>query len=257
MNRALRLGRLETRTLFRTLCQRFKTNIEPFFDHWGVSLGDAERTFGRQYPMLAKELWRADPRQKQPMADVGECREKFRLRQDRTAWQAFATSETNYGSLNEDEAQPARNLFDGSLDTYWNSYLNNEYTEYQLPFYIIIDMRRATAMQGIYFANGGAKCVSHFRVQTLSRTDDINIDDSAEEQWREWGEVTRTIDDYVRIEQFVAMPTPRTARYLRLVFDRQNLYGRPDAEKDPAYAADWWAKGWDRAQRFAEFGVWQ
>lgn len=254
-----RLGDSRRSSYYRLLCEHYKTNFESLFDFYGFTLADADRAYGQQYTLLTEEVWKINPGSLQPYANVGKLEKRWKYRVCRDAWEALATYAGNYGVSNEDDTNKKTigNLFDNSLSTYWGSYLKKDDATYALPYYIIIDMKTATKLNGIYFANGWDRCVSSFKVQTLATTADIHIDDSDKENWQDWGMVSQSISNSLRNEKFVEMPSVRTTRYIRLVFDKENLYVRPDETLKPTDAKWFDSNHRNRIQRLAEFGVWR
>ena len=257
-NRDARLSKDFYANLFDYVCKRYAKNFAPLFDRLGIPLTDANRAVGAKYSLLREEVWQINPLKKAPTEGVGTWNGKWKYRVDRSYWNALATSQADYGSTNEDAdgKMTVAKLFDNSLDSYWRNELKKGDAYIQLPYYVIIDMKQAQALNGIYFANGGSRCVSHFKVQVLSSTSDLMLEDTEKADWKDWGEVNQTLSNSLRNEKFVEFHTPCTTRYLRLVFDKENLYMRPDEVKKPKDAANFDKQHQKRYQRLAEFGVW-
>jgi len=257
-NREARLARDYTADLFSYLCKRYGKDFTPLFDRMGISLTDAERAEGAKYSLLRDEIWKINPLNRIPTEGVGTWNGRWKYRADRRAWSALATSQANYGSVNEDEdsKMTVSNLFDNSLYTYWRNEVKKEDAYIELPYYVVIDMRQAQSLNGVYFANGWDRCVSHFKVQTLSTTADLDLEETENADWKDWGEVTQNSIDWLRNEKFVEFSSSRTTRYLRLVFDKENLYNRPDEVTKPTDAANFDKLHKKRYQKLAEFGAW-
>jgi len=257
-NRDARLSKDFYANLFDYVCQRYAKNFAPLFDRMGIPLTDANRTEGDKYSLLREEVWQINPLKKTPTEGVGTWNGKWKYRVDRSRWNALATSKADYGSTNEDtdNEMTVANLFDNSLWTYWRNELKKSDAYIQLPYYVIIDMKQAQTLNGIYFANGGDRCVSHFKVQVMASTSDFELEDTENAEWKDWGEVNQNLTNSLRNEKFVEFSSPCTTRYLRLVFDRENLYIRPDEASKPTDAASFDKLHQKRYQRLAEFGVW-
>lgn len=244
------------------LSDYFKVNLVSLFDHWGMVIGDAARVYSEKHPPLTKQLWKIDPRKSDPMANVGTVTEKYRHRVNRGEWTALATYDGKYGEANEDDEStndyykhPVSKLIDNDKNSYWQSYIKKSVNSYELPYYIIIDMGNARAIDGIYFANGYEKLVSGFTVQTLENTSDLQLADTKDAAWKDWGTVSQTRLTAKRNEQFQQFER-RTTRYLRIVLKDDNLTVRPDETTDPTGAENYDKYHSNRRQRLAEFGAW-
>lgn len=42
---------------FKALCDYFKEDFSPFFEHWGYSLTDEARSYASKYPLMDKAIW--------------------------------------------------------------------------------------------------------------------------------------------------------------------------------------------------------
>lgn len=248
---------------FLTLCNYFKVNLATFYDNWGVRLSDAVRAYAGRFPPLKNEIWKINPLDKHdPYRNVGSVKGRFHYRIDRGEWKILATYAANYGDPNidddyekEDNYRKAEYLIDNSLGTYWASHRKDDDSEYPLPYYIIIDLGTSRDLDGVYYGNGSSRCVSGFTVQTLDDQGEIELAETKDSPWKHWGNVVQTLESSKIHEQFVPL-SRRRARYLRLVFDRKNLYIRPDETLRPESAAYFDSKHKSRYQRLAEFGVW-
>lgn len=257
-NREVRLAKNYSASLFSYVCRRYNKNFTPLFDRIGIPLTDAERAEATKYVLLRDEVWKINPLSITPTEGVGTWNGRWKYRVDRRAWNALATSKADYGNANEDvdNNMMVSKLFDNSLYSYWRNDVKKEDAYIEQPYYIIIDMKQAQNLNGIYFANGGDRCVSYFKVQTLSTTSDLELEDTENADWLDWGEVSQNQIDWLRNEKFVEFSSSRTTRYLRLVFDKENLYNRPDETTKPTDADNFDKLHKKRYQKLAEFGAW-
>lgn len=46
---------------FKALCDYFKEDFSPFFEHWGYSLTDEARGYASKYPLMDKAIWKYSP----------------------------------------------------------------------------------------------------------------------------------------------------------------------------------------------------
>ena len=258
MNRNARHEKRYDTSFFSLLCEHYATNFAPLFERLGFTLNDKERADGEKYPLLRDEVWKINPLLRNSTDGIGTWNGKWHYRVDRREWKALATSKAKYGSANEDtdNKMTVANLFDNSLGTYWRNALKKNDANIELPYYIIIDMKKAQTVNGVYFANGWDWCVSQFHVQVLDATSDMELDDTENADWHDWGTVEQTRANCLHNERFVEFGSARTTRYLRLVFDKENLYTRPDETLKPTDAATFDKQHKSRYQRLAEFGVW-
>ena len=258
-NRNNRLIRRYNGDFFNLLCKHYAKNFISLFDRYGFVMSDAQRAEAEKYPLLREEVWKINPLKRDPTEGVGTWNGNWHFRVDRREWEAFATSKENYGSVNEDTGNSwgrVTNLFDNVLWTYWRNSLKGEDAYLELPYYVIIDMKKAQKLNGVYFANGWDYCVSHFKVQVLDKTSRLELARTENENWKDWGEVSQTWDECLIKEKYVEFATPCTTRYLRLVFDKENLYGRPNDNWNPNDAAYFENNHKSRYQVLGEFGAW-
>lgn len=254
-------------SMFRLICDQYKENLTPLYDSWGISLADADREYATRYPLPDRQIWKIRPIDKNsPFGGAGSFnKSKFRYRHNRSEWEAYATDAT-YKNDNEDTeysderyAHLVQHLFDGDKTTYWASYLGKKDNKLggqpcklELPYYIVIDMKDAKKIDGLYFVNGKGKYVSKFTVQTNSETG-INIDD-ANVEWHDIATLNQTFASPFN-EQFIDLSQPVTTRYLRIVITELNLNQTTfdtwkDEDKDKANKLNSL-----RYQQFAEFGT--
>lgn len=258
-NRNCRLGKKYSADLFTLLCEHYGKNFISLFDRYGFKMSDAQRATAEKYPLLREEVWKINPLKKNPTEGVGTWNGKWHYRIDRRQWDAFATSKANYGDSNEStdaNRGPVTNLFDNVLWTYWRNQLKKDDAYIELPYYVIIDMKKAQTLNGVYYADGWENCVSHFKVQVLDDTSDLELGETENANWKDWGEVNQTLDQCLIKERYVEFASPRTTRYLRLVFDKENLYSRPDDTWSESDKKKFESNHKSRYQLLAEFGAW-
>ena len=146
------------------------------------------------------------------------------------------------------------NLLDGNPYSYWSSYLSpnnggHQDSPSELPYYVVIDMGKEQTIDGFYYANGDARCISGFTLQTTDASG-FGLEQHGEQEWRTLYVLEQTLDGLLKNEQFIDFPQPVTARYLRLVFDKPNLFvpNEGDEENFEKFHKD-------RQQMFSEFGT--
>lgn len=254
--------------MFRAVCDRYGVNMTPFFENWGVELNDADREYAAsKYELPSRQIWRINTLDKHNMfSNAGKFdASSFRYRHCRDEWEAYATDKT-YKNNNEDTeydkdeySHKVDLLFDGLKGTYWASYLGKkdnklggQPSKYELPYYIVIDMKDVKNIDGIYFANGTRRYVSKFKVQMTSSAQ-IDIDDP-DVAWTDVIALDQTFASPLN-EQFVNLPQRINTRYLRIVITEENLnstvidtWKEEDQEKAKKLNSL-------RYQQFAEFGT--
>lgn len=254
--------------LFQYICNYFRCNLAPFFEHWGLDVSDEALVTAYQYPLLDKEIWKIDPLSPNPYAEVGNYdKSKYRFRVDRSGWQILATDAS--GNDNEDnqsskssEQHLASGMIDGDKGTYWRNYLespknNMQDSPYEQPYYVVIDLGKDVPIDGFYFANGNIGYnwqVNGFRVQTTNARD-FELQDHLQQTWSDLGEVgtEKTSQRGFYNEQFYKFYNgSHTVRYLRLVFDKPNRATYETAKITEGQFKD---NHMDRRQQIAEFGV--
>lgn len=236
--------------VFQFLCDYYKKDFTPFFEHWGFTLKDAERVYASRYPMLDKKIWEYDPFN--PEKEIGEYDySHYQWRTDRTNWTIIALDKdynTNYQPKDswssDDEQYGALKIIDGDKSTAWRSDYSNSKKIPEQPYYIVIDMQKPTQINGFYLANGtmGDK-IQHLIVQTTDATD-INLNDS-EVEWKDLSDLQGT--DFKaawRNERFFEFDSSKTLRYLRLVIPDVSHVEKKEENKD-----------FERKHTLAEFGT--
>lgn len=253
-------GEGKDKTWFRVLCDGYGLDFTPFFDQWGMFVSDNEREYAMRYPLLDKQIWKINPLAENPYEGVGDFdASSFRYRTNRSGWSIKAWD--NDGRTNEDtehekksDWQVASNLLDGDSYTYWSSYLSKNSGGYQdspseLPYYIVIDMGKEQEIDGFYYANGSVRCVSGFTLQTTDASG-FDLEQHAGQEWKDltrMGQEAETAKDNLH---FVDLDRKATVRYLRLVFDKPNLFVPKEGEEE-----NFEKFHLGRQQKFSEFGT--
>lgn len=176
----------------------------------------------------------------------------YRYRTDRRNWEAQAYDKSYrqniYPGNTDGELTygPAR-MFDGKKNTVWQSDYSDEGNIPELPYYIVIDMKEKSSIDGFYIANGhGGFRIQHLIVQTTDHSD-INISDSNVE-WKDLVDLKEGTDDFKaawRNERFFEFPDgTQSVRYLRLVIPDVSYVN--EQEKNQALG---------RRQALSEFGT--
>lgn len=254
-------------SMFRMFCDRYRENLTPLYDNWGISLADADREYATKYKLPDRQIWKIKPVDKNNAFAHATAfdKSKFRYRHNRNLWEAYATDAT-YENNNEDTeytderySHLVQHLFDGDKSTYWASYLGKndnklggQPSKLELPYYIVIDMKEAKRIDGLYFVNGSRKYVSKFIVQTTSSSN-INLEDAGV-QWHNIATLKQTFASPYN-EQFLELSHTVTTRYLRIVITELNLNQTVFATWDDEDKEK--AKNLNslRYQQFAEFGT--
>lgn len=250
---------------FRALCNHYQSNFTPFYDQWGIAVSDADRDYATQYELPDREYWKIDPLDRSDIFAKVETydQSRFRYRHNRTQWEIFATDKT-YQKTNEDTEynnessfKTANLLLDGNLATAWHSYLGKgdkngqQDSPYELPYYLVIDMKEMQTIEGFFFGNGSNEYLSGFKVQYTTTTDFEPEDDSV--QWQDLKSVSQTKADALYNLRFYDLDTPVQTRYLRIVITDPNVLS-PNADKpEDVEALENYHK--HRRQCFAEFGT--
>lgn len=244
-------------SLFRALCDYYKEDLTPFYEHWGVAISDNDRDYAAKYPLVSKEIWKIDLLSKSNVfAKVGNYdKNKFRYRNNRQNWTIYAADSAyvhdNFDKEYSDSKNFRRpeNLLDGSRSTSWRSYLANDGdSPYPLPYYIVIDMQKSQDLDGFYFINGN---ISKFTIQTTDASG-FNLYDSSV-QWRTLKSVSQS-EGFHANEQYVDFDGRINARYLRIVITEVNL-SHPKATATQDEIDNFYRLHKNRTQEFYEFGT--
>lgn len=253
----------EESSMFRAMCDFYKENLTPFYEHWGVLLCDNDREYATRYPLPDKKIWEGNIFDKNGVfSKAGNyAKASFRFRNNRAGWTIYATDSSyvhdNYDmeySDSKDHKTP-ENLLDGSRSTIWRSYLakndknlGGQDSPYSLPYYIIIDMQKSLPIDGFFFINGN---ISKFIVQTTDASDIELSDENV--NWRTIGSVSQS-QGFHPNEQFVDFGSRITARYLRIVISEVNLSQlKPDASQSEIDKYNNLHQ--NRKMEFSEFGT--
>lgn len=246
-----------TVSLYNEMCRFFEANFAPFFDHWGLSISDAERAAcADKYPVIDKSWWGYNPLADNPDLNVvayTPTETDRYIRYDRSGWEiaskAYFINNNGQRSWldNYDGTSTPNLLLDNNKTSYWHSnQLTNQNSRPQLPYYILIDCRQNITADGVYAALGlgNNRRVGHFMVQTTTETE-ISITGESNDMW--------TIDlldsddagfqKDKNNEQFLKFDGTRQFRYLRIVIDRES---HADDPNDLNY---------NRRQLMSEFGT--
>ena len=237
--------------VFKYLCDYYRKDFTPFFEHWGFSVSDSYRVYAAQYDKLDKKIWEYDPFQPNKELPDYEA-DGYRYRTDRRNWEAQAYDKSYrqniYPGNTDGELTygPAR-MFDGKKNTVWQSDYSDEGNIPELPYYIVIDMKEKSSIDGFYIANGhGGFRIQHLIVQTTDHSD-INISDFNVE-WKDLVDLKEGTDDFKaawRNERFFEFPDgTQSVRYLRLVIPDVSYVN--EQEKNQALG---------RRQALSEFGT--
>lgn len=246
---------------FQKLCDHYQVNFAPFFDQWGLTISDKARASAEQYPLLDKSIWNIDPLAVNPFAKVGSVDAgQFRHRVDRSSWEILAVDGQGRSNDDKDNGLGAENLLDGVKNgdkSCWRNYLSGDDSPYELPYYIVINMKQNVNIDGFYFANGNVwngTFVSGFTVQTTNSSG-FSLNEHDKQTWHNLGEVGTSSAPQKKTfnEQFFKFQnSSHNVRYLRLIFDKPNLATLESTGKSQA---DFDKYHWNRRQMMAEFGV--
>lgn len=162
---------------FAELCAYFGKDFSPFFDHWGMDLGDRAREQGHAYPMLDKTVWKYNPLASNPNAQVSTYNaSRYRYKSNRSSWEARAFDKNyNNNDQPDDNGAAVQKILDGYKSTYWHSQWRP--SNLPIPHYIVIDMKNKQQVDGFFFAHGSRDYrIAHMIVQTTD-ADEIELDD--------------------------------------------------------------------------------
>jgi len=204
---------------FNALCDYFREDFSPFFEHWGFSLTDEARAHASQYPLMTKTIWKYSPLTANSSANVTDFSSAgYHFRHDRTNWEA--TARNNAGDeISATSSLPSR-LFDSNKSTGWSSRDDNATTTPTLPFYLIIDMKHVIDVDGVYLAgNNSNKAMSKFIIETPTIAGEIDdlLDNSI--TWRQIVQIDTVAHPELSLlasEAFYDFPSREQVRYLRV-----------------------------------------
>lgn len=76
---------------FKALCDYFKEDFSPFFEHWGYSLTDEARSYASKYPLMDKAIWKYSPLAENPSSGVVDFPSNgYHYRHNRADWEIYA-----------------------------------------------------------------------------------------------------------------------------------------------------------------------
>src|SRR5690606_38144264 len=217
---------------FTELCTYFGKDFSPFFDHWGIDLTDAQRTLGRNYPLLDKTIWKYDPLSTDPNAQVGSFDgSQYRYRHNRSTWdvQAFEAYYVDNDQPSDD--QSVEHIIDGNKASYWHTVWRGG--TLPLPHYVVIDMKNKQERNGFFYANGDRQYRPMRMIIETTDEENIRLADN-NVSWYKFAEL-RPIDDMqnysaadnvkpyeglsgqYRNERFFEFINKKNIRYIRIV----------------------------------------
>jgi hypothetical protein len=240
---------------FEALCDYFKEDFSPFFEHWGFTLTDEARGYASKYPLMAKTAWKYSPLAANPSAGVTDFSTAgYHFRHNRTGWAAFAYD--NMETEISGSSTAPSSLLDGNRSTGWSSRDDNAATTPTLPFALVIDMKKAIdKIDGIFLAgNNTNKAVANFIIETLVNPADVLSEEMSDQGNFSWRTIM-TIDasahpelTTLKSEAFYDFPSRETGiRYLRIRLTQPNATTN--------WSADNLANHKDHVQAFNEFGT--
>jgi peptidase M60-like protein len=219
---------------FAELCAYFGKDFSPFFDHWGIDLGDRARAQGRAYPILDKTIWKYNPLVSNPNAQVSAYDASgYRYKNIRSSWEVRAFDKNyNNNDQPDDNGAAVQTILDGNKATYWHSQWRP--ANLPIPHYIVIDMKNKQQVDGFFFAHGSRNYrVAHMILQTTD-ADEIDLDDMSV-NWYKIAEI-RSAQDFgnysaadgvkpygeglakkYRNDMFYEFISRKNVRYLRVV----------------------------------------
>lgn len=236
---------------FEALCDYFKEDFSPFFEHWGYSLTDEAREYASKYPLMSKAMWKYSPLADDPSSSVTDfSSEGYRYRNNRADWTISALDAN--GSDNFSSNKNADRLLDADRSTDWTSYDNNDKNTPPLPYYLFIDMKETTDINGVFLAgNNNDKGVTKLIIETPVNQGEI-IKDPLDRNivWREIMQIDSIAHPEllkIKNESFYDFPSREQVRYLRIKLP------------DPNRKSDWNETDMTnfkfRVQSFNEFGT--
>jgi len=235
---------------FEALCDYFREDFSPFFEHWGYSLTDEAREYASKYPFMTKTIWKYSPLAENPSANVTDFSSSgYRYRNNRTGWEAFAYDAN--GNYNYASGSTPDKLFDSNRSTGWSSIDPNNTTTPPLPYYLFIDMKQTIAIDGVFLAgNNSNKSVTKLIIETPVTAGEIEnpFDDSI--TWRQIVQIDSAAHSglpRLTSEGFYDFPSKELVRYLRVKL--------PDTNSTATWSAADLLNHKDWVQAFNEFGT--
>lgn len=209
---------------YKKLCEYFKKDFSPFFDHWGISINDDARTYGYNYPTIERSIWKYNPLSSSPKEYIGPFDTRnYHYRHNRSNWniKALGSLYENNEETEGESGQIARTL-DGDKSTYWHS-IWSAVKDPLLPYYIVIDMKTINNVDGIFIANGLREHkISRMIVETTNEVD-FELDNKTVK----WTKITEIGKDQLgaglKNECFYDFPSRQQCRYLRITIPDYSL----------------------------------
>jgi hypothetical protein len=255
-------------TFYSSLCDYFRQNFAPMFDHFGYVIPDRIRTeIDNRYPVIDKTVWLYNPLSSNPDENVVDYdNSKYRYCLDRSNWTATALDANFYDNFyNSTSRMPALTI-DGNISSWWHS--NYGVTPPPpLPHYMAYDMQEKQTVGGLYIGKGPAdRPIRRVFVEIYEGDDEINVYDR-DVVWTQIGEIRPFYEQWqssdgflqnggmqnIRQElQFFDLRTPVSCRYIRLKFTEADIWqGLENNEPIPDFDFSTVSK----YNSFAEFGT--
>jgi hypothetical protein len=204
-------------TFYSSLCDYFKRNFAPMFDHYGYVIPDRVRTEidNKDYPLIDKTIWRYNPLSSNPAGDVGDYdNSKYRYYFDRSAWTVMAL-DANFNDNFHGETRRPELTIDGSISTWWH-------TNYSvsplppLPHYMVYDMQEKQTVAGLFIARGTAdRPIRRIIVEIYEGNNEIDVHDK-NIVWKQIGEIRPFYEQWQSSDGFLQNGgLPRSRNELR------------------------------------------
>ena len=198
--------------VYETVSDYTEMDYARFFDAWGISITTQSKNKikAKGYPKLAKEIWKYDPKTN----TGGDTPIPTKFDYPRNTWTAKLSSQTADGPAVAAGFNSA--LFDGVLTSYWHSSYSPILPH---PHHVLVDMKEALEVKGLFFTQrqGGSRNIKNVKVY-ISNTD-IAADS---QDWELLGNYTLLQNNS---RQEIALPTHKTFRYVKLLFDEPGYDG--------------------------------
>jgi hypothetical protein len=200
---------------FEALCDYFREDFSPFFDHWGFTLTDDGREYASQYPLMNKSIWKYNPLAANPSENVTEYNNpRYPYRHNRKGWEVFSL-DANLAPNTADTRVPER-IIDGSKSTTWHSIYSTGMPA--LPYYLFIDMKEKKTIDGFFLVSGNTPYpMSKVIIET---PEDENIGElfaSEDTNWKTIMELDSVqLQSHLKSERFFEFPSRKNVRYLRI-----------------------------------------
>ena len=235
---------------FKALCDYFKEDFSPFFEHWGYSLTDEARSYASKYPLMDKAIWKYSPLAENPSSGVVDFPSNgYHYRHNRADWEIYALDAN--GSDNFNSGQSPDRLLDSDKSTGWTSYYNNDTSTPPLPYYLFIDMKETTDVNGVFLAgNNSDFAATKLIIETPVNQDIINDPLDENIVWREIVQIDSIAHPElpnIKSEGFYDFPSKEQVRYLRIKL--------PEPNRNDNWNETDMSRFRFRVQSFTEFGT--